>query len=155
MSGYIMDLRKLVGHRPLQQCGASVIVENEKGEVLLQKRADNGLWGYSGGSVELYEVVEEAAARELLEETGIVAERLELLGVFSGPRMAYTYPNGDQVSNVDVVYLCRAYHGQLCCQEGEVEALAFFPLDGLPETLFEVQRPALERLAALRAGRNA
>lgn len=152
MSGYIMDLRELVGHRPLLQCGASVIVENEKGEILLQKRADNGCWGYAGGSVELYEPVEEAAARELEEETGIIAETLELLGVFSGPRLAYTYPNGDQVSNIDVVYLCRKYHGQLRCQEDEVRELGFFALDCLPQPLLEPQLPALEALAA---GRNA
>lgn len=155
MSGYMMDLRKVVGHRPLLQCGASVLVENEKGEVLLQKRTDNGQWGYPGGSVELYEAVEQAAARELLEETGIVADKLELLGVFSGPRVAYTYPNGDRVSNVDVVFLCRAFHGELQCQEGEVEALAFFSLDKLPEPLFDVSRPALEKLASLHTGRSA
>lgn len=155
MSGYIMDLRKLVGHRPLLQCGASVIVENEKGQILLQRRADNGCWGYAGGSVELYEAVEEAAARELEEETGIVADRLELLGVFSGPRLTYTYPNGDQVSTIDVVYLCRKYHGQLRCQEDEVRELGFFALDALPRPLFEPQLPALEELAALRARRDA
>ena len=38
MSDYIMDLRKIVGHRPLLQVGASVIVEDEKGRILLQKR---------------------------------------------------------------------------------------------------------------------
>lgn len=40
MSDYIMDLRKIVGHRPLLQIGASVIVEDEKGRILLQKRSD-------------------------------------------------------------------------------------------------------------------
>ena len=41
MSDYILELRKIVGHRPLLQVGASVIVENDHGEVLLQRRADN------------------------------------------------------------------------------------------------------------------
>ena len=145
MGEYIMDMRKRVGHIPLMQCGASVIVENEKGEILLQQRTDNGAWGYAGGSVELYEKVEEAAARELEEETGLIADELELLGVFSGPRMAYTYPNGDQVSNVDVVFLCRKYHGTLLCQEGEVERLAFFAPDALPSPLFGVNCPAIEK----------
>ena len=36
MGDYIMDMRKRVGHIPLMQCGASVIVENERGEILLQ-----------------------------------------------------------------------------------------------------------------------
>jgi hypothetical protein len=57
---------------------------------------------------------------------------MELLGVFSGPEMAYTYPNGDQVSNVDIVFVCRDWHGELTCQPGEVEALAFFAPDALP-----------------------
>ena len=68
MSSYIMDLRKIVGHRPLLQVGASVIVEDKEGRILLQLRSDNHCWGYAGGSVELDEEVEEAAKRELFEE---------------------------------------------------------------------------------------
>ena len=49
MGEYIMDLRRLVGHIPLMLCGASVIVENERGEILLEQRTDNGAWGYAGG----------------------------------------------------------------------------------------------------------
>lgn len=144
MSEYIMDLRKLVGHRPLLQVGASVIVENERGEVLLQKRADNHCWGYAGGSVELDEVVEEAAKRELQEETGLTARELTLFGVFSGKDTHYIYPNGDEVSNVDIVYLCTSYTGQLRCQESEVEELRFFPADDLPENLSPpIRRPLL------------
>ena len=44
MSNYIMDLRKVVGHVPLLQAGASIIVENENGQVLLEKRTDNHQW---------------------------------------------------------------------------------------------------------------
>ncbi len=135
MSNYILDLRKAVGHRPLLQVGASVIVENEAGEVLLQLRADNQLWGYAGGSVELDEVVEEAAARELYEETGLRAKTLELFGVFSGPEMHYTYPNGDEVSNVDIVYLCREWEGDLTPQEEEVKVLRFFAAENIPDAL--------------------
>lgn len=133
--GYIMDLRKIVGHRTLLQVGASVIVEDEQGRVLLQKRTDNHCWGYAGGSTELDERVEDAAARELLEETGLTANRLELFGVFSGPELHYTYPNGDEVSNIDVVFLCRDYSGTLSCQEEESEALRFFEPGHLPEQL--------------------
>ena len=89
MGEYIMDMRRRVGRIPLMQCGASVIVENEQGEILLEKRSDNGEWAYAGGAVELYERVEEAAVRELQEETGLIAEKLELLGVFSGERLHY------------------------------------------------------------------
>ena len=152
MGEYIMDMRQRVGHIPLMQCGASVIVENERGEILLQLRSDTNDWAYAGGSVELYERVEDAAARELQEETGLVAEGLELLGVFSGERLRYTYPNGDQVSNIDVVFICRRYHGELRGQKGEVEALRFFAPEALPEDVFAPIRPALEAYLLSRAG---
>ena len=135
MSGYIMDLRKIVGHRPLLQVGASVILEDKQGRVLLQKRADNHCWGYPGGSTELDERVEDAAARELLEETGLTANSLELFGVFSGKELHYIYPNGDEVSNVDIVFLCRDYAGELCCRDGESEELRFFAPGDLPDHL--------------------
>ena len=151
MSNYIMDLRKLVGHRTLLQVGAGIIVENEKGEVLLQKRTDNHCWGYAGGSVELDEVVEDAARRELLEETGLTALELELFGVFSGKETHYIYPNGDEVSNVDIVYICRKYEGTLNCQEDEVEELRFFPADALPENLSPpIRKPLLKWASAKR-----
>ena len=135
MSSYIMDLRKIVGHRPLLQVGASVIVEDKEGRILLQLRSDNHCWGYAGGSVELDEDVEEAAKRELFEETGLIAKELTLFGVFSGKDTHYVYPNGDEVSNVDIVYICKDYSGDLLCQESEVDALKFFPIDQIPDNI--------------------
>lgn len=147
MSGYIMDLRKLVGHRPLLQVGASVILVDEEGRILLQKRKDNHLWAYHGGSVELDEDTEAAARRELYEETGIIAEDMKLFGVFSGPQTHYVYPNGDEVSNVDVVYICRKWSGSLKGQESEVEELKFFSPEDVPgdDMLFPCNIPALRR----------
>ena len=137
MSSYIMDLRKIVGHRPLLQVGASVIVEDDKGRILLQLRSDNNCWGYAGGSVELDEDVEEAAKRELFEETGLIANKLSLFGVFSGKDTHYIYPNGDEVSNIDIVYICKDYSGELRCQKGEVNDLIFFEKDNIPDNLFK------------------
>jgi len=135
MSGYIMGLRKIVGHRPLLQVGASTVVRDEKGRILLQKRTDNGCWGYAGGSVELDENVEAAARRELFEETGLIAQEMRLVGVFSGPEMHYVYPNGDEVSNVDILFECTKWTGELVMQEDETADLRFFYPDEIPENL--------------------
>ena len=126
MSGYIMEMRKLVGHRTIIQCAASVLVVNGEGKLLLGKRTDNHMWGYAGGSVEIDERVEDCARRGLLEETGIVADEMEFFMVNSGPEVHYVYPNGDEVSNIEIIYLCRKYHGTPRPQEEEVEELAFF-----------------------------
>lgn len=132
MTEYIKSLRKLVGHIPVLQCGASVIVENELGEILLQLRRDNDCWGYAGGSIEIDEVVEDAAKRELYEETGLIANNLELFGVFSGKEMHYIYPNGDEVSNIDIVFICRDYSGELISENKEVKELRFFRTNEIP-----------------------
>ena len=135
MSDYIMDLRKIVGHRPLLQVGASVIVEDEDNRILLQLRRDNHCWGYPGGSVELDEEVENAARRELFEETGLIAHDLELFGVFSGKDLHYIYPNGDEVSNIDIVFLCKHYSGTLTPQKDEVDDLQFFSIETIPDNI--------------------
>ena len=142
--GYIMSLRKLVGHIPLLQVGASVIVVDECGRILFQLRSDNNTWGYAGGSVEIDENVEDTAKRELYEETGLIAKEITLLGVFSGKDMHNIYPNGDEVSNIDIVYICKNYDGELKCQPGEVENLKFFDISDLPINIFKPNLPAIE-----------
>ena len=145
MSDYIMDLRKIVGHRTLLQVGASVIVEDERGRILLELRTDNHCWGYPGGAVDIDEVVEDAARRELFEETGLTADSLELFGVFSGKELHYVYPNGDEVSNVDVVFLCKSYSGEVKLQEEEVERLEFFAPEDIPDNLSPpIRKPVVE-----------
>ena len=143
MSDYIMDLRRIVGHRLLLSPGASVLVEDGEGRVLLEKRHDDGRWGYAGGAVEPDEVVEDAARRELREETGLEAGALEFFGVYSGPDNHFYYPNGDEVSYVEVVYVCRDWSGALCPQPGEVDELRFFSADALPPEVTPTNRRAL------------
>ena len=146
MSGYIMELRKLVGHRTLIQCAASVIVVDAEGKLLLGKRTDNHMWGYAGGSVEIDEKVEDCARRELLEEMGIVAKDLEFFMVNSGPEVHYIYPNGDEVSNIEIVYICRHYHGEITAQKEEIEAIAFFdPAHIEIEMISPPIRPVIQR----------
>lgn len=129
MTGYMAEMRRLVGHRTVIQCAASIIIINEEGKVLLGKRSDNHMWGYSGGSVEIDEKAEDCAKRELYEEMGLVAHDLEFFCVNSGPETHYIYPNGDEVSNFEIVYICRSYTGEPKSLDGEHEELRFFSID--------------------------
>ena len=62
------------------------VVINEEGKVLLVSRKDNdGDFGFPGGKLEPGETLLEAAARELLEETGIIADPGQVLQIHKGP----------------------------------------------------------------------
>ena len=77
--GYIKALREHIGHAPIITIGVGVIVENSDGEILLQKRKDNGKWAIIGGGMEIGESFEEVIRREAREETGIELGELRLL----------------------------------------------------------------------------
>lgn len=81
---------------------------------------------------------------------------MTLFGIYSGPELHYTYPNGDEVSNIDVVFLCRDYSGTLQAQPSEVEGLRFFSADALPECLTPPNRIPLAQwqAQALSRGEN-
>ena len=130
--GYIMDLRKHVGHDALIGVGATTLVFNDQNELLLNLRTDTNTWGIPGGSMELYETIEETAIRELKEETGICADQLELVSVLSGKDFYFEYPNGDKMCTVIVLFKVLNYTGTLKVSDPESKALKFFPLTDLP-----------------------
>lgn len=129
MTGYISEMRKLVGHRTIMQCAASIICVDDQNRILMGRRSDNHKWGYSGGAVEIDEHVEDCAKRELHEEMGLIADELEFFSVNSGPEAHYVYPNGDEVSNFEIVYICRKWHGEIKPNDGEMKDLRFFSRD--------------------------
>ena len=141
---YLASLRRHVGHAPLLMVGAAVLVVDERGRLLLLHRTDNRCWGPPGGAVEPGEVVEQAARRELREETGLEAGDLSLFGVFSGPELFYRYPNGDEVHNVTIVYLARQVDGEVRL-DGEHTAWDWFAPAEIPEQISPPIRPAVEK----------
>lgn len=130
---YITDLRKYVGHQPLINVGATVIVMNDRNEILLNLRTDTNTWGIIGGGMELGESLEQTAARELFEEANLTAERFELLNLLSGEELYFEYPNGDKTYTVIALYKAIGVSGELKINDGESHRLQYFPLDKLPQ----------------------
>lgn len=145
--GYIMDLRKDVGHRPILLVGAGVIIVNGSGEILLGRRTDNGYWDYPAGSMELGESFEETARREVLEETGLVCGKLDFLTTLSGKEFFYEYPNGDQGYAAGIIFICFDYLGTMKVQEEEVFEQRFFALDDLPSAIDPRKRPLYDKVS--------
>jgi 8-oxo-dGTP diphosphatase len=96
--------------------GAGVLLIDERGWILLQLRDANGAypdhWATVGGKAEPGETVEEAGWRELYEETGYVAGRLDL-----GAEVTLTLPDG--TPRVATLFYAR-YDGvqPIECREG-------------------------------------
>jgi 8-oxo-dGTP diphosphatase len=95
---------------PLLGVGAVVV---DEGRVLLVRRGHEplkGQWSLPGGLLEIGESLTAGVAREVLEETGLIVEPIELIELLDrihneGERVRYHYVIAD--------YLCRVTGGTL------------------------------------------
>jgi 8-oxo-dGTP diphosphatase len=95
------------------------VVVDARGRVLLIRRGNppfKGKYALPGGFVEVGESVEDACRRELMEEAGVKAGKLELIGVYSNPKRD---PRGHTCS---VAFLARV--GRLTPKAGDDAAAA-------------------------------
>ena len=134
------------------QTGASIIVEDNKGRILMQQRSDDGTWSYPGGRIEIDETVEDGARREVREECGLEVGALSLLGVFSGPELNHVYPNGNEVCGIDIVYVSSDFTGELRSEDGEAKNMGFYPIDNLPKPISPMNAKQLNTYLSERRG---
>ncbi len=136
---------------------AGAIIKDTAGRILLQRRSDYGNWGLPGGGMVPGEAVEETMKREVLEETGLEVLKSEFYAVYSGERMQYTYPDGNQVVFVMFLFHAEAnlegkldHDGQTLLFQDEAREslrLQFFHLEDMElEQISSVQRPVFEDL---------
>ncbi len=144
MDGYLAELRKLVGSRPLFVPGVRAIVLDESERVLLQHRTDNNQWGLPAGSVEFEETALEAVIREVKEETDIDVIEAEPMAVYSGPKQKFIYPNGDEVRCFSVAFVIRKWTGEPKADGEEGSEVRFFDTNDLPEAMVEMHRNTIE-----------
>lgn len=132
---YISSLRDKVGHAPVILVGALVLIFNKDKQLLLQLRSDNESWGLPGGTMELGESFEEAATREVYEETNLEIQNLKFITNFSGKDYHMVYPNGDEAYTVTALFESEEYEGELSADIKETQNLKFFDLDKLPQNI--------------------
>lgn len=133
---YIKHLRSMVGNEKVIMVVSGAFVFDKENRVLMQKRSDNGQWGFPGGFMDFGESVQDTAKREVFEETGLILEELELFGIYSGPQYDKTFSNGDQVSLVLISFICNRYSGALIKSNEESLQNKFYSLKELPQNIF-------------------
>ncbi len=123
-------------HLVTPRVGANAVIFNEADEILLTRRADNGLWCLPGGHTDLGETLAETAVRETLEETGLYVEVERLIGLYSAPFPADLVLHG---TNQIVVasFLCRVIGGELRLSD-ETTDIGYFSTAQLPEPLLSI-----------------
>lgn len=141
MRNYITWLRSKIGHEPAILVGVSAVIHNEKGEILLIKRGDNGTWACPGGMMEPGEHARETLMREIKEELGVDVIIADVLGVYSNRRVL-KYPNGDTAYIVGIFFVC-TLQGVLKIDGNEVLDTKFFERLSLPDTLFHMHEQPL------------
>ena len=143
--GYVEDLRKIIGNQPLNLVGSVVAVIDEQGKVLLQKRPE-GVWGLPGGLLELGESAEEAARREVTEETGVLIGKLQLLEVFSGKQYYRKLANGDEFYPITIAYVSKDIINKTIQIDGiETMEAGFFGIDEFPKNTTPLIKKMIER----------
>lgn len=130
--------------------GVGVVIKRPDGKILLEQRADCGMWGLPGGRIEPGETVEAAAHREVFEETGLEIVLEKLIGIYSEPqhRIVKYLDNGDIVHLVDVVVEAKVSGGQLECSSESLD-LQFFSPESLPMVVPPAERPLQDMLKGL------
>ncbi len=148
---YIPYMRKMIGHKRMLTVGLCCLILNEKNQLLLEKRTDNGLYCIPGGSLDFDETVIEGVKREVREETGILLKEVSLFMIQSGNKMQLSYPNGDVTDYMDLCFIARVDSQDIDLNkehDDESSLIAFYDLDKLPkeEELLRGTKAMLDKL---------
>jgi 8-oxo-dGTP pyrophosphatase MutT (NUDIX family) len=127
---------------------AVAVICNDAGDVLLTRRANNGLWCLPSGQMEPGESIADTVVREVAEETGLDVVIECPVGVYSRPHPYYA-ARGLQV--VAFVFVCRAVGGVLGLSE-ETTEVGYFPPDALPPDIVPTHLERIRDGVAARGG---
>ncbi len=119
-------------------------VTNERGQLLLIKRADSGYWLYPTGWCDVGYSAPEVVVKEVLEETGIDVEPIRLIGVLDGMRLGES-----RIPLYSLLFFCRSVGGELVLHPLEVADAGWFFRDELPSPMIGADRWADPVFAAI------
>ena len=108
---------------------ASVVVTNDDGLILLQRRTDNNLWALPGGTMDIGETISECARREVREETGLDVELQGIVGIYSDPGHVFAYDDGEVRQEFSICFSARPVAGTLTVSDESHDVRSFTPAE--------------------------
>ncbi len=109
---------------------SAVIFTDDRKQILLQERVDNGKWSLPGGQMEPGESVKQAIKREVKEETGIDVNVVKLIGVYSDPEHVIAYSDGEIRQQFSMCFLCKAQSNTISVSS-ESKRVTYVPIRNL------------------------
>ena len=151
---FIVEIRKLIGNHEMWLPGITAVVTRGSGdtrEILLVQRADNGHWTPITGIPDPGEEPGVAAAREALEETGVVVSVDRLASTSVYPDVVHA--NGDRASYLDLTFACTYLSGDAHVADDESRDVRWYPLDAMPDMTESMRQRIADALSVEQAAR--
>ncbi|MCS7109682.1 MAG: NUDIX hydrolase [Candidatus Micrarchaeota archaeon] len=110
------------------------VVICHRGKILLIKRKKypfKGKWALPGGFVEINENVQDAAVREVKEETGLDIELIDVIGIYSEPYR-------DRRNTISIAFLATIKNNdKIKVDKKEIDDAKFFTFKKIPKLAFD------------------
>jgi 8-oxo-dGTP diphosphatase len=137
----VREVARHVIRRPV--CGVAALATNPRGEVVMIRRGDTGMWALPGGTLEWGETLGRCIERELEEEAGVLLQSTpKLVGVYSKPTRDPRFHAVTTLVRVDVGEILKAPMNPL-----EILEVRAFPQEQLPRELSHGMADMLSRLS--------
>ena len=105
--------------------GASAIVVDDQGRILMHRRRDNSRWALPGGVMDIGESIGDTVVREVQEETGLKVVPEYIVGVYSDPAHVFAYSDGEVRQQFSICFACHILGGEVTTSDESTE-VGFF-----------------------------
>jgi ADP-ribose pyrophosphatase YjhB (NUDIX family) len=105
---------------------SAVLFSEDRQQVLLTRRSDNGQWCLPGGMIDPGESVAEGCEHEVFEETGLKVRVVRLTGIYSNPNRLTVYPDGNKAHVIVLNFEVEKVSGELGLSDETMEVKFFF-----------------------------
>lgn len=127
---------------PTPSISSRTIISNDKGEILLVREANSGLWSMPGGWADLYDSPSQAAFNEVSQEAGIEPKIVRLVALLERT----PFKSSKNVPEYVMVFEGSIDHKKFHEHCHETTDVKFFPMDQLPEMSRKMSRDELDRI---------